>query len=106
MTQNIRDEFKKHINYEQGEAEDEYLMTLADWWIDKLNTTLKEIEEKIEKSAVRCVGLKRRDDGVHIDFKCPDCKQEWGEEEKTPICKKQVIYLYDIKQLINQKLIK
>lgn len=47
-----------------------------------LPTLINDSLQKFEA----CVGTKIRDDGVHIDFICKSCGQQWGEEEKAPRC--------------------
>ena len=85
MTQNIREEW---LECWQGDKKDmpPIMEKCADWWIDKLNTTLKEIEEEVEKMrphSCDCSGAK---------YEC----EHWGRHE----------IIDDIKQLIHQKLIK
>ena len=59
----------------------------------------EEIKSKIPK--IYCPLNKLADDGVHIVYKCLDCGQVWGEEEKTPLCLNAKIRLADLLKLYN-----
>ena len=98
MKENIREEFEREypdlMHLPEGGMsiwlEESYMNGMVDWWIDKLNTTLKEIEEEMEK-------MKRTlEDGRPISDYAPDIKMMAGYNQA----------LDDIKQLIHQKLIK
>ena len=58
----------------------------------------QEIKSKIPK--IYCPLNKLADDGVHIVYKCLDCGQTWGEEEKTPLCLNAKIRLADLLKVI------
>ncbi len=69
-------------------------------FISSHTTYLKERVLETLK-VVYCTKNKYRDDGVHIDYKCPDCGQKWGEEEKTPVCLDPVVRVWDIIQALD-----
>lgn len=53
-----------------------------------LQSVKKRLEGEVERyPLLGCVGLKFKDDGVHIDYKCLYCGQSWGEEERIPECR-------------------
>lgn len=39
-----------------------------------------------QKDPIYCTRRRYLDDGVHVTYKCPDCGQVWGEEERHPAC--------------------
>lgn len=83
MKQNIREQFKKRFDgYWRGEAiSDEIIF----WWIDKLNTTLKEIENGSEN--------------VELNL-------EAGNKDHENFAKGVDYMKEKVKKLIHQKLIK